>query len=76
MAGISMSFVRFGHLYDLSIDCPDAGKGDPEAIKPDADDLERVRRKFGSAPQGPSQCTTKNILKIASRLEVLGGLTR
>lgn len=73
ISGVSMSFVRFGHLYDLTIDCPDAGAGDPESTKPDADDLARIKKQFGSAPKGPPQCTPENAVAIAKQLEVLGG---
>lgn len=72
ISGISVSFMRFGHLYDLSIDCPDAGKDDPEAVKPDPDDLARIKKRFGDAPAS-SQCTEANALAIAQQLQVLGG---
>lgn len=73
ISGVSMSFMRFGHLYDLTIDCPDAGAGDPEATKPDADDMARIKKQFGTMPKAPSQCTPENAVAIAKQFEVLGG---
>ena len=63
-SGVDVSFTRFGSVYNLSIDCGEAGEGDPEAIGPAPD----------AAPNpAAGQCTDDNALGIAKELEVIGG---
>lgn len=63
-SGVDVSFTRFGSVYNLSIDCGEAGESDPEAIGPAPD----------AAPNpAAGQCTDDNALGIAKELEVIGG---
>ncbi len=63
-SGIDVSFTRFGAVYNLSLDCGDAGETDPERIGP---------APGAKKAQAPSQCSETNALAIARELEVIGG---
>jgi len=62
--GIDVSFMRFGSVYNVTMDCG-TEESDPEAIGPAPADA--------AAPPAPQECTEAKALSLVGEFEVAGG---